>query len=242
MTSIKFVTWNVRGLRDRVKRTAVLTYLKSQKADITALVETHITGHLQTALKKTWVGWSYQSRGVSIIIAKKVQFELVSLESDQQGRFLFLNALIGGNPLLVLASYIPPPFALEVERKGLAFLARNPSTPAVWMGDFNMVMNPALDRPLQEGSPRSSLQHTRLSRLLTEFALTDVWRWHNPSTRAYTCHSVGHHTMSRIDYVLVTNTLLPKVTGSGIAPRALSDHAPCWIMISLLKSTPTPVW
>lgn len=77
MTDLKFLTWNVRGLRDKIKRTAALALLKSQKADIIALVETHITGLLQVALKRPWVGWVYhsthtnQSRGVSLLIGQK---------------------------------------------------------------------------------------------------------------------------------------------------------------------------
>lgn len=205
MTSVKFLTWNVRGMRDKVKRTTALAFFKSQKADVIALVETHITGHLQAALKRPWVGWVYhsthtnQSRAVSILIAKKTLFELTALESDQQGRFLFLHALIGGNPVLVLACYVPPPFSLEVITGGLAYMAQNPTVPAVWMGDFNMTMNPALDRPMQDGSHTNTPQQARLSHILIEFALTDFWRQQNPNTRAYTCHSIGRSTMSRID-------------------------------------------
>lgn len=44
MASIKFLTWN--GVRDKIKRTAALAFLKAQKADVIALVETHVTGHL----------------------------------------------------------------------------------------------------------------------------------------------------------------------------------------------------
>lgn len=29
--SIKFITWNVRGLRNKIKRSAVLSFLKKQK-------------------------------------------------------------------------------------------------------------------------------------------------------------------------------------------------------------------
>lgn len=88
MTIIKFMTWNVRGVRDNIKCTAALEFLKAQKTDIIALVETHVTGHLQAALNCPWVGWAYHStytnlsRGVSILIAKSTQFELVSLVSD----------------------------------------------------------------------------------------------------------------------------------------------------------------
>lgn len=72
MADVKFMVWNVRGLRDKIKRTAVLRYLKGQKVDIVVLVETHVTGHLQAALKRPWVGWAYHSthtnmsRGVTV--------------------------------------------------------------------------------------------------------------------------------------------------------------------------------
>lgn len=95
---------------------------------------------------------------------------------------------------------------------------------------------------MQNGNQINKLRQTRLSRTLTEFALIDVWRHRYPAARAYTCHSTSHATMSRIDYILVSKTLLPKVTGVGFAPRALSDHSPCWILASLLTTAPKEVW
>lgn len=44
MAALKILTWNVWGLGERAKRTAVLSHLKSQRADISILVETHLTG------------------------------------------------------------------------------------------------------------------------------------------------------------------------------------------------------
>lgn len=52
MASLKIVTWNVRGLRDRTKRLAALSHLKRMRADILVLVETHVTGQMQLSLKK----------------------------------------------------------------------------------------------------------------------------------------------------------------------------------------------
>lgn len=66
------------------------------------------------ALKKPWVGWVYQaphtntSRGVAILIAKTVQFQLHSLQSDRQGQFLFIHATFSGLEVLLLAYYTPP--------------------------------------------------------------------------------------------------------------------------------------
>lgn len=170
---------------------------------------------------------AYQSiKGVSILIAKRVPFELITLESDRLGRYIFLHATIGGNSLLILACYTPPLFSIEVVLKGLAFMAQNPSVPAVWMGDFNQTMSPILDRPGLGDTSRVIPHQTRLCRLFTEFALTDVWRWQNPTKKAYTCHSVGSDTMSRIDFILVSNSLFPKITESGgIRPLTLLDNS-----------------
>lgn len=44
MANLKFLIWNIRGIRDKLKRTAVFTCLKTYRADITVLVETHVTG------------------------------------------------------------------------------------------------------------------------------------------------------------------------------------------------------
>lgn len=138
MTSIKFLTWNVRGLGDKIKRSAALSYLKKQHEDVTVLVEMHVEGRLQLALRRPWVGWAYHSThtshawGVSVLVAKSVHFELCDVSSDSQGRYVFLSVKFYGEPFLLLACYIPPPFFTEVITEGFAYMSRYPSVPAVW--------------------------------------------------------------------------------------------------------------
>lgn len=48
---LKFLTLNVRGLRDKLKRTAVLSFMKDQQVDIVVLADTHAVRSLQHALK-----------------------------------------------------------------------------------------------------------------------------------------------------------------------------------------------
>ena len=164
MTSIKFLTWNVRGVRNKIKRTAALAYLKAQKANIMALTETHVTGHLQAALKRPWIGWAYHSthtsfsRGVSLLVTKATPFELLLLESDQQGKYVFVHARVGGINMLLIVCYIPPPYSSEVITMGFAFMAKHPTVPAVWMGDFNMTMDPFMDRPTRAGGDPGGAQ------------------------------------------------------------------------------------
>lgn len=114
MGTLKFLTWNVRGLREKIKRSAALTFLKKQHADILVLVDTHVEGRLQMALRRPWVGWAFHStytshaRGVSVLVAKSVQFELIEVSTDPQGRYVFLSVKLYGEPFLILAFYVPP--------------------------------------------------------------------------------------------------------------------------------------
>lgn len=150
MATIKFLTWNVRGLRDGIKRTAVLKYLKAHKADVMVLVETYIAGHLQTAIKRPWIGWAYHStytnlsRGVTILIAKSTPFELVSTSviGVRPAGQVPMHVNIGGTPILLLASYIPPPYRSDLVMEGLAYIVHNPKVPVVWIGDFNTTTIP----------------------------------------------------------------------------------------------------
>lgn len=57
MASLKLLTCNVRGLRDKLKRSGVFSSLK-QHADILVLVEMHIEGHFANGTKAPldWLG------------------------------------------------------------------------------------------------------------------------------------------------------------------------------------------
>lgn len=115
MVSLKFLTWNVQGLRERVKCLAALTFLKKQHADIIVLIETHVEGRLQMTLRRPWVGWAFlltyrsHAREVSVLVAKSVQFELSEVSTDPQGQYVFISAKLYGEPFLILAVYTPPP-------------------------------------------------------------------------------------------------------------------------------------
>lgn len=168
------------GLRAKPKRNAVLSYLKAQRADLIVLVATYLTGQLQMALKKPWVGWLYQAphsantRGVAILVAKTVQFVLIMLRSDPQGRVLFLHAKLNGLEILILAIYIPPPFQFNVLNEGLEFMSQFPTVPAIWLGDFNNVVNRNLDRLSLTPHVNPPQSHTRFGKLLTDLTLIDT--------------------------------------------------------------------
>lgn len=68
------------------------------------------------------------------------------MQTDTLGRSLFLYASIGGLEVFLMAFYIPPPFQFAVLQEGGAFMAKHPTVPAIWLGDFNMTIDPTFDR------------------------------------------------------------------------------------------------
>lgn len=66
-----------------------------------------------------------------------------------------------------------------------------------------------------------------LYKLLQKYDLCDVWRHLNLGVRDYTHHSQQFASYSRIDYLLVSNSLNSNLVTSDIGLRIWSDHA--WV-------------
>lgn len=175
---------------------------------------------------------------VEWLIARSVQFQLHNLQLDPQGWSLFLHATIGGLEILLLAFYIPPSFQFAVLHEGVTFMAQHPKVPAIQMGDFNMIINPSLDKIIPTISASNQPTLTRFGRFLSEFALVDTWRYKYPTSAAFSCFTPSHSAMSRIDLLLVSPALLPNLLNAGFGVRVLSDHSPYWATLHLPARSP----
>lgn len=148
---INCISLNVKGINNPIKRKKVITYLKKLKADIVFLQETHLTDIEHVKLKRDWIGKVYYSsfsssaRGVALLINKNLRFQLVSEEKGKCGRFILINCIINTNRLTLASIYGPntddPVFFNNLIMK-MAAAEGN----CVLGGDFNLVLDPSLDR------------------------------------------------------------------------------------------------
>lgn len=115
MALIRIVSWNVRGLNDKIKHSLDMAFLKQHNPRVCILQETHLVGSKTMSLKKTWVGHYYHAtyssyaRGVSILIHKSLTFEFLDVNLDPGGRYVLLHAIIDTLEMLIVGIYIPPP-------------------------------------------------------------------------------------------------------------------------------------
>ena len=107
------------------------------------------------------------------------------------------------------------------------------STDIIIGGNFNTVINPTTDRSSTAGNLRSWHSTELLKQYMTDFGLGDSWRLSNPSSREYTYFSPLHQSFSRLDFFLISNTFLSKVSKTTIHPIIISDHAPVSLSIKM---------
>lgn len=102
MATCKIISPNVRDLNCKVKHALVFIYIKQHNPDIIILQETNLRGQKVLALKRPGIGLGYQSvysnyaRGVSVLVARALPFQLENLHIDQSAGYDIIHALLTG--------------------------------------------------------------------------------------------------------------------------------------------------
>uniref|UniRef100_A0A3P8VFN6 Endonuclease/exonuclease/phosphatase domain-containing protein n=1 Tax=Cynoglossus semilaevis TaxID=244447 RepID=A0A3P8VFN6_CYNSE len=92
MSVIKFTSWKVKGINNVIKRRKIISSLKKEGTHIAFLQETHLSDIEHVKLRRDWVGQVYhsafnsKSRGVGILLHKRVPFALEKCITDSEGR------------------------------------------------------------------------------------------------------------------------------------------------------------
>ena len=167
---------------------------------------------------------SSQSRRVVILINKKLQFKCIKQIKDTIGRVLILVAEIQGHTIILTNIYAPnrdeTQFFADLEVK----LQQAGDYNGIIGGDFNLVMDPILDRS-GTNPIRMSRASLAVRRMAESLGYIDVWRILNPKGRDYSFFSPPHSTFSRIDLFLISRGFLQSVISCSIGSILVSDHA-----------------
>uniref|UniRef100_A0A3B3USS7 exodeoxyribonuclease III n=1 Tax=Poecilia latipinna TaxID=48699 RepID=A0A3B3USS7_9TELE len=224
--SIKVCTWNVKGSNNVIKRKAILNSLKKDGTQVAFLQETRLTDDEHKKYLREWVGqvhfssYSTNKRGVIILIHRNFPFTALDTFRDTEGRIILIKGVLYGESFLLGSVYGPNDFFAALLNQTAEMDCPN----ILIGGDFNSSLCPLMDRsPPQNTQSKNSRAVKNISE---ELDLTDIWRHLNPSTKNFTFHSLPHSTMTRIDYLFMSNHLVHSVEKSEIGTISLSDHAP----------------
>lgn len=138
----KLVSLNVKGLNSNVKRRLLLTELKSSKADIAFVQETHFNRTANFAFARGLYPtvymslWDRKKAGVAILISRSCPLQVLESVSDPGSRYIILSALYRDVPLLLCNVYTPNGSQILLTK-----LSRFPPSVLIIRGDFNVAFS-----------------------------------------------------------------------------------------------------
>lgn len=121
-----------------------------------------------------------------VAISASVYFSLHHSEADEDGRYI-LSVTIDNHPLTIVNVYAPNTAQRKFYATLLSKLAPRRSAPLIMCGDFNYIIDPALNT-----SNPSKWKPSALSALLKREDLYDPWMCLHDSERDYTFYSPPH--------------------------------------------------
>uniref|UniRef100_A0A3B1IT35 Reverse transcriptase domain-containing protein n=1 Tax=Astyanax mexicanus TaxID=7994 RepID=A0A3B1IT35_ASTMX len=247
-TPLRFISWNIRGMGNPVKRSRVFAHLKRLNSDLVFLQETHLRNKDHSRLNCSWVGQIFHSnfnskaRGVAILINKKVQFSCTNVISDRNGRFLIVAGTLMREKVVLVNVYAPNFDDVEFANRLLSNIPFLNTHLLILGGDLNCVFDPSLDRSNPRNLTQSAMS-TTFADFMNQNGLVDPWRYRNPSVKKFSFFSQVHCSYSRIDYFFIDSALNSFVISSDYLGIVISDHSPLLLDIkfSTHKSSP-PLW
>ena len=233
---MSIVTFNVRGLRNRIKRRSIFRHIRiNYQHSIIILQETHSLSNMEYSWRCEWSGQIFFAHGsesgqggVAMLFPVNFPCTPCKLYGDENGRVICakVETRAERDAIFIMGVYGP---SIDNQNDKCKFLDQVRELMACYetnnmclAGDFNIKLS-KLD------SDNSTYHCTRASRklqdILTEFSLEDAWRYQHPAVRRYTWRRSNPKQQSRIDYFLTSiNLLTNNVTETRIDTGILSDH------------------
>lgn len=242
---LSFISLNVRGLKNIVKRKAIFLFCKEQKANCVFLQETHSVEADTKFWRLQWGEPVFFSHGTShsagvMILFNRFPGNVIHCKSDPDGHWLMVVSEINGSNFIMLSVYgytnraqnkkLLSFLCDKLEQWKLSYLVDK----VIVGGDFNVVPDPFLDR----FPPRAScyILDDIILNLVTKVSLCDYWRLENPAATLYTWFNPSiNGQCSRIDYWLISNNLINDISKCEISASPLTDHCLISLSISLTK-------
>lgn len=231
MTMFKFVSWNICGIGSQSKQLKETSHLHRIQADICLLQETHLTESRSTVLKSTsfphifTANYNSRQRRVATIISNRVAFNHHTSISDPEGRYVIIHISINNTPLTIVNLYGPNNDDPSFFQKIFSILNKLPSSDLIIGGDFTTILDPTIDKSNSTGNIKTPQSTIVIKQYMEDCGLGDGWRLNHPTDKEYTHFSKVHHTYSRTDYFLTSNSLHPIIHNTQIHPNTVSDHA-----------------
>ena len=241
---VNIISLNTNGLAESEKRRAVFDFYRG-KCDILLLQETHSSTEFENIWTNEWGGKAYFShgttnaRGVMTLIKKGFSGDISQVKADKEGRVLSMNVFADNASFSLTNVYAPngdtPQFYIDLINSTNDMSA----TKKVFMGDFNVILDPNLDSNSKSSVKRRDAQ--QVEQLMEEYMLCDIWRVRNPTAKRFSWYRSQHNVRnnlkslqaSRLDLPIVSDGLGNQIHDVFYLNGLKSDHSALFLGIDL---------
>ena len=243
--NLKITSWNVRGVGKLAKMKQVLSRVKQLKSSVVYLQETHLLSDEVIKIKRRWSGQVISAsclshtRGVMILIHKSVPFKVDNVIRDIGGRYLIVQGTLINEKINMINIYAPNDDNPEFFENLFLLISSLPGK-ALIAGDFNCTLDPKLDRSTGVDSSHTQ-SRKKLLQYIKDLNLCDPWRRLNSDKLEFSCYSPRPKSYSRIDYFLISSSMLSSVIECNYNSILLTDHSPTSLVYrtqGVIKGTP----
>ena len=245
MSEIKICTLNCRGLADYRKRRDVFQYLRQSDFNIYMLQDIHCDRGKENIFRNAWgtdilvSPYTSNARGVAIL-TKGIKVKFGETKVDQGGNFIIANVAINDVVKAVLVNiYGPnddsPNFYEQIGQ--ICEEIGEENAPFIIAGDFNIAMLGEVDtlNYVRENNTRA---RDMLVKLMEANSWVDIFRERNGDKRRYTWRNTGDIIkQARLDYFLISRSLIPFVSDENILPGYRTDHSMITLKLDIQRQT-----
>ena len=227
---IKISSTNCRGLGDYAKRKDVFNFLRNKKYGIYCLQDTHFTKNIEPYIKAEWGGeivfnsYTSNSRGVCILFNNNIEYKIHRSKTDQEGNLLILDIEVESQRLSPVNIYGPNDDTPEFYQNMYDVIEEFANENIIICGDFNLVQNQDLDTHnyVNINNPRAK---SKLQDINDELSLVDPYREKYNELKRFTWRKTNPIKQARLDFFLITETLMHSLNDVEILPSYRSDHS-----------------
>ena len=226
-----FTTLNVRGLRNDQKRKSTFTWLNRNNSHIIFLQEVYCNDNDIAKWEREWGGSFYtnhgtnHSRGILIGIKNNIDVKCEKVYNDNHGRLLCVRMNINNKCFYLWNIYAPNDISdrkMFLTNMTNAIQDNSSDGHVIIGGDFNTVLNPALDK-IGGNIPNPACANI-INSFLNDNEIIDIWRLKHGNEIRYTWKQTNPHICSTLDYWFIPAIMDVDTKSIEIVTFPRSDH------------------
>jgi exonuclease III len=237
----KISTFNCNGLGNPKKRKDVFDFIRKKDWNIIFLQESHLLSSDEKFIRSCWgyevivCGNEHNKNGVTILFNNNFEFKLLEVEKDPNGCYIMVGIEFLKRKYTIVNLYGPssgdnPDFFNKIFDRIDQFDREF----TIVAGDWNCYLDKNLDVRNYASTPSRQKTRKRINEFIANNNMYDVFRELYPDKRQYTWRRFNSVKQSRLDYFLVSETLLNDVFDVKVEPGYRSDHS--FVILSINKS------